>query len=90
MTTQAFRINYTKSFVKNLLKLTKSDPSLNKKFLRTAYKLKSDPFQGQKVESGDLGERRIWVGDDYRLFYDIDGENVVLLYLKKKDKSTYK
>ncbi|MBI2018239.1 type II toxin-antitoxin system RelE/ParE family toxin [Candidatus Daviesbacteria bacterium] len=90
MTANDFRINYTKSFTKNLFKLVKGDPPLNKKFLKAIGKLKRDPYQGQRLEDVSLGERRIWVGDNYRLFYDIEGGDIVLLYLKKKDKKTYR
>jgi len=47
-----------------------------------------DPFQGKRIQS--FKERRIWVGKAHRLFYDIEGNDIVLLQLKKKDKGTYR
>lgn len=85
-----FKIIYTKTFVKNLEKLLSKNQILKKKFLITVEKIKANPFQGEKVEASELGHRRIWVGRDHRLFYDINNSNIVLHYLKKKDKQTYR
>lgn len=85
-----FKITTTPTFDKEVLKLARSDKSLKNKLERAEVKLKEDPFQGQRIEGSRLEERRIWVGDSQRLFYDIDGQNVVLLHIKKKAKYTYK
>lgn len=88
--TTIFKLRFTQTISKDINKLTSKDKILNKKLLKAFEKLKSDPYQGERVEGSGLEERRIWVGDNHRLFYDIDGENIVLLHLKKKDKHTYK
>lgn len=89
MTTN-FKIINTLEFREEVIKLTKSDKSLSNKITKAIDRLESDPFCGQKIEGSlGLGERRIWVGDGHRLFYDIDGENIILHHLKKKDKNTY-
>lgn len=85
-----YEIIYTDTFSKDIDKLVKSNPSLKKKILNTIEKLKVNPFQGEKVEALNLEQRRIWVGDDHRMFYDIVDNKVVILHLKKKDKHTYK
>jgi len=86
-----FKVITTPTFEKETIKLTKSDKSIKNKLSQAMSKLEKDPFQGQRIEGTlGLGERRIWVGDGYRLFYDIDGSNIVLLHLKKKDKNTYR
>lgn len=84
-----FKVLTTPAFDKEVEKLVKSDKSLKNKLQRVGAKLEDDPFQGQRIEGSKLEERRVWVGDSHRLFYDIDGSNVVLLHLKKKDKHTY-
>lgn len=85
-----FKVITTPTFDKEVGKLVKSDKSLKNKLQRVEAKLEEDPFQDQRIEGSKLEERRIWVGDSHRLFYDIDGDNVVLLHLKKKDKHTYR
>lgn len=86
-----FKVINTLNFSKQVTKLVRSNQSLRNKLFRAINKLEIDPFQGERIEeTGELGERRIWVGDDHRLFYDIDGQNVVLLHIKKKDKHTYR
>lgn len=86
-----FKIIATAVYLKEVKKLLRSDKSLENKLSRAAGKLEEDPFQGERIEGGlQLGERRIWVGDSHRLFYDIDSQNVVLLHIKKKDKHTYR
>lgn len=85
-----FKLQFTKSFDKELDKQIKKDPSLKKKLLNTFNKLRANPFQGEKVEASILEQRRIWVGVNHRLFYDINNDKVVLLSLKKKDKHTYR
>jgi mRNA-degrading endonuclease RelE of RelBE toxin-antitoxin system len=85
-----FELKFTSTFSKDIDKLTKRDSILKKKLVKALEKLKLDPYQGERVEASGLEERRIWVGDGHRLFYDIDGKNIVLLHLKKKDKHTYR
>lgn len=86
-----FQVQHTPNFSKEVIKLIKSNKALKNKLLRTVGKLEVDPFQGERIEgANELGERRIWIGDDHRLFYDIDGQDVVLLHIKKKDKHTYR
>jgi len=83
-----FKIIAADPYLKEVKKLLRSDKSLQNKLLRATDKLELDPFQGQRIEGSKLEERRIWVGASHRLFYDIDGQNVVLLHIKKKDKHT--
>jgi mRNA-degrading endonuclease RelE of RelBE toxin-antitoxin system len=87
---QKFEIVYTKTFTDDLQKLIKSDSSLKSKIKNAIEKLKFFPYAGQRVEASELAQRRIWVGDNYRLFYDTEGDKVIILHLKKKDKHTYK
>ena len=58
--------------------------------IKELEKLKLNPFAGEHVESSRLEQRRIWVGTAHRLFYDIDGDKIVILHLKKKGKHTYR
>ncbi|MBL7159616.1 type II toxin-antitoxin system RelE/ParE family toxin [Candidatus Microgenomates bacterium] len=84
-----FRLVSTKTFDKCRKKeCQKHSPGLAKKLIKAIKDLKKDPFQGKRVEHS--GERRIWVGTSHRLFYDIEGKNIVLLGLRKKSKKTYK
>lgn len=85
-----FKLKFTKTFDKELDKYINNDPSLKKKLLNTLNKLRANPFQGERVEASNLEQRRIWVGINHRLFYDINGNEVILLSLKKKDKHTYR
>lgn len=80
----------TQTFTEEAVKLSKSDPSLKKKITTAFEKLKSNPFQGQKVETSDLEDRRIWVGDGHRMFYDVKGNKISILHIRKKDKHTYR
>lgn len=88
--TPLFNLKFTNTFEKELDKIVSKNQSLKKKLLKAFEKLKVNPFQGEKVEASELEERRIWVGDSHRLFYDIDGSNIVILHIKKKDKHTYR
>jgi len=84
-----FKLVPTKTFEKCRKKeCQKNPPSFAKKLIRALKDLKKDPFQGRRVERS--GERRIWVGTNHRLFYDIEGKDIVLLGLRKKSKRTYK
>jgi len=83
-----FKIVATKSFEKSRKKEFKKFPKIAKKLKKSLKSLKNDPFQGKRIQS--FGERRIWVGKTHRLFYDIEGSDIVLLQLKKKDKGTYR
>ena len=87
---EKFELIYTNTFKEDLQKLIKSDPPLKKKISNTLEKLKIFPYSGQKIEASELAQRRIWVGDNYRLFYDTEGNKVIILHLRKKGKSTYK
>jgi len=85
-----FKLAFPKSAEKEIYKLTKGNESLQKKLVKALDQLKLNPFSGEHVESSELEQRRVWVGTTHRLFYDIDGDKIVILHFKKKDKQTYK
>ncbi|GEM_PF-5070214 len=85
-----FKLAFPKSTEKEIHKLTKGNGSLQKKLAKALEQLKLNPFAGEHVESSELEQRRVWVGTTHRLFYDIDGDTIVILHFKKKDKHTYK
>lgn len=79
----------TKVFEKNVEKEVKKDPHLKKKISKTLDSLQRNPFQGKKIRHPKLPEWRIHIGRSHRLFYDLDGNKIVLLQMKPKSKRTY-
>jgi Txe/YoeB family toxin of Txe-Axe toxin-antitoxin module len=79
----------TQSFLKDVKKEVKKNPSLKNKIAIALQKVQSNPFQGRKIQNPSLPEWRIYIGDSHRLFYDLDGNKIVLLKLLPKSKTTY-
>jgi len=76
-----FRVEVTRSFVKDLRKLPRKDQ------LRVRYALEEiaiNPWAGRKVVGASQGQYRWRVGG-YRIRYDIEGEAVWILRVVKRE-----
>jgi mRNA interferase RelE/StbE len=71
---EPFHLVSTKTF---LLDLRKIPQSLRRRVEVAIQSLKEDPFRGRKLEAVQVGQWRIRIGD-YRMRYDIIGNDVVL------------
>jgi len=75
-----FEIVPTKIFTRDFKKLP---PEVQKRVLAALERIKQDPYQGRKVKAVETGEWRWRVGD-YRIRYDIEGEDIVLLRVRHR------
>lgn len=64
----------TKTFLRDLRKIP---PSLRRRIESAIEKLKQDPFCGRTLEAVAIGRWRVRIGD-YRIRYDVIGNDVVL------------
>jgi mRNA interferase RelE/StbE len=78
----AYTLEVSASFRKDLRKLDRG----NQVRVRHALgDIKADPFHGRKVRNAAVGQYRWRVGD-YRIRYDIEGQDIqVLRVLKRED-----
>jgi mRNA interferase RelE/StbE len=75
MTSKPYRLVIANRFTKDLRQL---DPQIRERILQALAKLEENPYQGEKVLVQETGTWRLRVGD-WRLRYDIVGEEVHLL-----------
>ena len=75
-----FRIVPTKTFTKDFKKLP---PEVKTRALAALERIKQDPYRGRKVKAVETGEWRWRVGD-YRIRYDIEDEDIVLLRIRHR------
>jgi len=76
-----FTLVITRSFFKDLQKINKPDQIRIRKALTG---IEADPYKGRKVVAADIGQFRWRVGN-YRIRYDISGDEVVILRVIKRD-----
>ncbi|MGH2582331.1 MAG: type II toxin-antitoxin system RelE family toxin [Anaerolineales bacterium] len=76
-----YKLVFTQSFTKDFRKLSQQNQERVRKRLEI---LKTDPYSGRKLESVEIGQYRIRVGD-LRIRYDILEENVILLRVLKRE-----
>ena len=76
-----FTLVITRSFFKDLQKINKPDQIRIRKALT---EIETDPYKGRKVVSADIGQFRWRVGN-YRIRYDIIGNEVVILRVIKRE-----
>jgi mRNA interferase RelE/StbE len=63
--------------------LRRLDAQMHRRVLEVLERLQEDPFQGQKLTNVAIGQWRIRVGD-YRIRYDIEGEQVLLYRVRHR------
>jgi mRNA interferase RelE/StbE len=56
---------------------------MHRRVLEVLERLQEDPFQGQRLTNVAIGQWRIRVGD-YRIRYDIEGEQVLLYRVRHR------
>jgi len=56
---------------------------MHRRVLEVLERLQEDPFQGQRLINVTIGQWRIRVGD-YRIRYDIEGEQVLLYRVRHR------
>ena len=56
---------------------------MHRRALEVLERLQEDPFQGQRLTNVAIGQWRIRVGD-YRIRYDIEGEQVLLYRVRHR------
>ena len=76
-----FSLVITRSFYKDLQKINKPDQIRIRKALSD---IASDPYDGRKVVSAEIGQFRWRVGN-YRIRYDISGHEVMILRVIKRE-----
>jgi mRNA interferase RelE/StbE len=71
-----FQLTYTRRAGRDIDKL---DPAIQKRIKKKLEFYKLDPLSyAEKLSSSELGTCRFRIGD-YRVIFDIDGENIVIL-----------
>jgi mRNA interferase RelE/StbE len=65
--------------------LRRLDAQMHRRVLEVLERLQEDPFQGQRLTNVAIGQWRIRVGD-YRIRYDIEGEQVLLYRVRHRRK----
>ena len=63
--------------------LRRLDGQMHRRVLEVLERLQEDPFQGQRLTNVTIGQWRIRVGD-YRIRYDIEGEQVLLYRVRHR------
>ena len=63
--------------------LCRLDAQMHRRVLEVLERLQEDPFQGQRLTNVAIGQWRIRVGD-YRIRYDIEGEQVLLYRVRHR------
>ena len=63
--------------------LRRLDAQMHQRVLEALERLLEDPFQGQRLTNVAIGQWRIRVGD-YRIRYDIEGEQVLLYRVRHR------
>jgi mRNA interferase RelE/StbE len=63
--------------------LRKLDAQTHRRVLEVLERLQEDPFQGKRLTNVAIGQWRIRVGD-YRIRYDIEGEQVLLYRVRHR------
>ena len=76
----ARRIVVTRSFEKDFRALERD---LRSRILDALEQLQNDPYMGRKLTAAKLGEWRLRVGD-YRIRYDIIGNDIVLYRVRHR------
>lgn len=71
-----YQLSYTQRAGRDIRKL---DPAIQKRIQKKLELYKLDPLQhAEKLSSSELGSYRFRIGD-YRVIFDIDGEQIVIL-----------
>ena len=63
--------------------LRRLDAQMHRRVLEVLERLQEEPFQGQRLTNVAIGQWRIRVGD-YRIRYDIEGEQVLLYRVRHR------
>ena len=63
--------------------LRRLDAQMHRRVLEVLERLQEDPFQGQRLTNVAIGQWRIRVGD-YRIRYDIEGEQVLFYRVRHR------
>jgi mRNA interferase RelE/StbE len=63
--------------------LRRLDAQMHRRVLEVLERLQEDLFQGQRLTNVAIGQWRIRVGD-YRIRYDIEGEQVLLYRVRHR------
>jgi mRNA interferase RelE/StbE len=63
--------------------LRRLNAQMHRRVLEVLERLQEDPFQGQRLTNVAIGQWRIRVGD-YRIRYDIEGEQVLLYRVRHR------
>ena len=63
--------------------LRRLDAQMHRRVLEALERLLEDPFQGQRLTNVAIGQWRIRVGD-YRIRYDIEGEQILLYRVRHR------
>ena len=63
--------------------LRRLDAQMHRRVLEMLERLQEDPFQGTRLTNVAIGQWRIRVGD-YRIRYDLEGEQVLLYRVRHR------
>ena len=63
--------------------LRRLDAQMHRRVLEVLERLQEDPAQGQRLTNVTIGQWRIRVGD-YRIRYDIEGEQILLYRVRHR------
>jgi mRNA interferase RelE/StbE len=63
--------------------LRRLNAQMHRRVLEVLERLQEDPFQGQRLTNVAIGQWRIRVGD-YRIRYDIEGEQILLYRVRHR------
>jgi len=63
--------------------LRRLDAQMHRRVLEMLERLREDPFQGTRLTNVAIGQWRIRIGD-YRIRYDIEGEQILLYRVRHR------
>lgn len=81
MTASPYRLVIAQRFYKDISRLRKTD---QKRILEALREIEVDPYRGRKVVAAETGQYRWRVGT-YRIRYDIEGSDVHILRVRKRE-----
>jgi len=81
MPNKKYKVIPTNHFLRELKKIPSEIAGLVKE---KKEELAIDPHQGKKLTNKKIGQWRIRVTKDYRLRYDIEGDEVVLITIQNR------
>lgn len=75
-----YKIVLTKTYLRDSKKL---DANIIRRIIKSLETLKTNPYQGKKLISAEIGKWRLRVGN-YRIRYDIEDKDIILYRVRHR------